>query len=81
MKSIITKFITVFPVVAIIVIIAYIIEEIIEDMGSEAMSDFVYPIAALIIVGILWVKVWPAVQAYLAEDNSRQQQSLPENKE
>jgi hypothetical protein len=68
MKKIVSKFITIIPALFVIVVGAYIIEEIIEDLYSEALSDFVYPIAALLIFWIIWVKLIPIVQTYLRED-------------
>jgi zinc transporter ZupT len=69
MKSIISKLINVAPVILGLVIAAYVIEEIIEDYVSETFSDFVYPIAALVILYILWLKVIPEVRKYLESEN------------
>jgi phosphotransferase system glucose/maltose/N-acetylglucosamine-specific IIC component len=70
MKRIIAKLISVAPVIIVTFILAYILEEILEDFYSEAISDFVYPIAALVALGILWYRVMPTVQAYLNEDST-----------
>jgi len=50
--------------------VAYIAEELVEDFIGEPMSDFVYPVAALVIFGVLWYTLVPVVQAYLKEDDT-----------
>jgi hypothetical protein len=67
MKPIISKLLNATPLIIGIAIVAYIIEELVEDFGNESLSDFVYPIATLVILYILWKKVIPTVQAYLNE--------------
>jgi hypothetical protein len=75
MKKIISKFIGVAPLIVVIIIVAYIIEEMLEDFYSEMLSDFVYPIAAIAILAVLWYKVIPTVQAYLHEDAPKRPES------
>lgn len=72
MKPIIAKLLSVTPIIVVTVLLAYILEEVIEDFYSEALSDFVYPTAALVVFGVLWYRVMPAVQSYLNEDSSHQ---------
>jgi len=71
MKSIISKLVTLTPIIIIILIVSYVLEELLEDRVSEAVSDFVYPIAGLVILGIVWVYLVPVVQAYLAKEEPR----------
>ena len=68
MKPIIKQLMNVAPLLIGVVIIAYIIEELVEEFVNESLSDFVYPIAALVILYMLWKKVMPTVQRYLSED-------------
>jgi len=71
MKSIISKLVTLTPFIIVILIVSYVIEELLEDWVSEAVSDFVYPVAGLLILGIVWVYVVPVIQTYLAKEDSR----------
>ena len=65
MKPILSKMITLTPFVIAIAIVAYIVEEVMEDRVSELASDFVYPIAGLIILAVVWIYLVPTIQAYL----------------
>lgn len=71
MKTIIKQLIDVAPVIIGVAIVAYVVEELVEDFVNEPLSDFVYPIAALVILYILSKKVLPAVQTYLATDTPK----------
>jgi len=68
MKPIISRLISIAPIIVITLVLAYIAEELLEDFVSEVTSDFVYPIAGLIIFGVIWYKLVPTVQAYLKND-------------
>jgi len=65
MKPILSKIISLTPFIIAIAIAAYIVEEIMEDRVSELASDFVYPIAGLIILAVVWIYLVPTIQAYL----------------
>jgi len=65
MKQITSKTIAVTPYVIGIAIITYIIEKVLEDVVSEAVSDFVYPVAGLLILGLIWKTVIPVAYMYL----------------
>jgi len=67
MKLIISKLLTLIPVIAIISILAYVIEEFMEYRVSEFTSDLVYPIAAVLILIILWIYLVPTIQSYLKQ--------------
>lgn len=67
MKPVIKQLLNVGPLIIGMMIIAYIIEELVEDFVNESLSDFVYPITALVVLYILWKKVIPTVQVYLNE--------------
>jgi tryptophan-rich sensory protein len=71
MKPVIAKLVTVVPVILVVIIVAYITEEVVEDFYSEMLSDFVYPVAAIVILAVLWLKVMPALLAYLNEDTQK----------
>ena len=68
MKPVIAKLISVTPIIVVIAIVTYTIEEVVEDFYSETISDFVYPIGAIVILAVLWYKVMPSIQTYLNED-------------
>jgi len=68
MKSILSKIITLTPGIIIILIVAYVSEELLEENVSEALSDLVYPVAALLILAIVWLYLVPVIQAYLSKE-------------
>ena len=68
MKLIILKLIKLSPLLIVLLIAAYVLEELLEDFVSETVSDFVYPVAGLIVVGILWKFLLPTVEAYLTSE-------------
>jgi hypothetical protein len=69
MKSIISKLVTITPVSVIILILAYVIEEAIKYGVSKLTADLVYPIAAVIILAILWIYLVPTIQSYLKQED------------
>lgn len=68
MKSIISRLINIMPFIAGILLVAYIVEELLEDNVSEAASDFVFPIAGLVLLAIVWIYLVPAIRTYLNTD-------------
>jgi len=70
MKPIISRLLSITPILVVLLVVAYIAEELVEDFIGEPMSDFVYPVAALVIFGVLWYTLVPVVQAYLKEDDT-----------
>jgi uncharacterized membrane protein len=67
MKSIISKLVTLTPIIIIILIVSYVLEELLEDRVSETVSDFVYPIAGLVILGIVWIFLVPVIHCLSSE--------------
>jgi hypothetical protein len=70
MKDIIRALLTVTPLVVVTIVVAYIIEELLEDLVSEMASDFVYPIAALVVFGLVWYRVVPAIKRHYLDDTT-----------
>ena len=66
MKKVFAKLINLSPLLVVIVVAAYVAEELIEDYYTESLSDLVYPVAFLIIFGLLWYSLAPLLQEYLA---------------
>lgn len=81
MKSIISAAVGSLPLIAIIIIVTYIIEEVVEDFYSEMISDFVYPVGALLVLAVVWYKVIPAIQAHLSTEPSQPTPPAPDTKE
>jgi len=65
MKAIISRLINITPFIIGILIVAYIVEEILEDTSSETVSDFVFPIAGLLLLVVIWLYLIPTIRAYL----------------
>jgi len=70
MKPIISSLLSVTPIIVVLLVVAYITEELVEDFVGEPLSDFVYPVAALVIFAVLWYRMIPVVQSYLKDDTS-----------
>lgn len=71
MKNIASKLLSVAPILVLVIIVAYIIEEVLEDFYSEPLSDFVYPITALVVLAIVWFRVVPVLKNYLEAENKQ----------
>jgi hypothetical protein len=69
MKETIRALLSVTPIVVVIAILAYIVEELLEDFISEQVSDFVYPVTALIIFALLWYRVVPSIRSHYLSDH------------
>lgn len=72
MKKILRETLSVTPIAVVIGIVAYVIVELLEDTVSEASSDFVYPLAFLVVFLILWYRVVPVIKSeYLDKEDTK----------